>query len=117
MKKEILMVGVLLLISIMIAGCSNELNGNEVSQYDEFANCLTEKGVKIYGTEWCPHCKNQKEMFGNSFQYVDYIDCDKNKDECNEAGIEGYPTWIINGEKYPGERSLNSLSSLTDCPL
>ena len=36
--------------------------GGEVS----LAQCLTEKEVIMYGTEWCSHCKNQKAMFGES---------------------------------------------------
>ena len=82
-------------------------------QYDEFANYLTGQGVKMYGTEWCSHCQNQKKLFGNSFQYIDYIDCDKNKNECSIAGVTGYPTWSINGQNYPGEQSLEKLAQLT----
>ena len=71
----------------------------------------------MYGTDWCPHCKDQKKLFGNSFQYIDYIDCDWNKEDCREAGIKGYPTWIINGEKYAGEQELDRLASLMGCEL
>ncbi len=71
----------------------------------------------MYGTEWCSHCKNQKSMFGDYFQYIDYVDCDKNKDECLTAGIRGYPTWVIAGEQYPGEQSLERLAGLTGCDL
>lgn len=33
-------------------------------KYDDFAKCLSEKGVKFYGAFWCSHCANQKAMFG-----------------------------------------------------
>ncbi len=82
-------------------------------QYDEFAKYLTEQGVKMYGTEWCSHCKNQKKLFGSSFQYIDYIDCDKNRNECTIAGVTGYPTWKINGQDYPGEQSIERLAQLS----
>ncbi len=85
----------------------------EPGQYDEFAQYLTEQGVKMYGTEWCSHCKNQKKLFGNSFQYIDYIDCDRNRKVCTDAGVKGYPAWNINGQNYPGEQSLQRLASLT----
>ncbi len=84
---------------------------------DDFAQCLTEKGATMYGTAWCSHCKNQKELFGNSFKYVDYVDCDYNKQECLDNGVRGYPTWKINGENYPGEQSLYKLASLSGCDL
>ncbi len=32
-----------------------------------FARCLTDRQVKMYGAYWCPHCAEQKEMFGESF--------------------------------------------------
>ncbi|MBR9683089.1 hypothetical protein GOV03_00955 [Candidatus Woesearchaeota archaeon] len=110
----------LLLVSIVLIGCSNDsLLGGDVADTgkDALAKCLTEKGIKMYGTEWCPHCKNQKELFGDSFKQVDYIDCDKRKSECAQAGIKGYPTWIIEGEKYPGVQQLGKLATLSNCRL
>jgi glutaredoxin len=71
----------------------------------------------MYGTEWCSHCKNQKAAFGSSFEYVYYVDCDKDKDECIKAGVKGYPTWQINGENYPGEQSFERLAFLTGCSV
>lgn len=93
-----------------------------VGEYDDFAKCLTESGAKMYGAYWCPHCKSQKEMFGSSFQYINYIECAPGGDDadpmaCQAAGISGYPTWIINGQKYPGSKSLEQLSELSGCQL
>ena len=85
----------------------------EPGQSDELAQYLTQQGVKMYGTEWCSHCKNQKKLFGNSFQYIDYVDCDINRQECLDAGVSGYPTWKINNQNYPGEQSFERLASLT----
>ncbi len=86
-------------------------------ELDSFAQCLTDKGLKMYGTEWCSHCKNQKEFFGDSFKSIDYTDCDINKETCLIEGITGYPTWKINGESYPGEQSLETLAKLAGCEL
>lgn len=33
---------------------------------DTFAQCLKEKDSTFYGAFWCPHCQNQKAMFGKS---------------------------------------------------
>ncbi len=33
-------------------------------KYDKFAQCLATKQAKMYGLYWCPHCIEQKEMFG-----------------------------------------------------
>ncbi len=101
-----------LVLSVVLAGCTSG-----PGEYDSFAKCLTEKGVKMYGTEWCPHCQNQKRLFGSSFDNINYIDCDIRREECVNAGIQGYPTWIIKGQQYPGEKSLEELSDLTGCEL
>ena len=108
LKKRLnyLLFTLFVLTLITITGCSNQGAG----KYDTFAKALTEEGVKMYGTEWCSHCKSQKELFGASFQYIDYVDCDKQTDVCIAAGIRGYPTWEIDGELYPGEQSFEELS-------
>jgi len=85
--------------------------------YDYFARCLSEKGATMYGASWCGHCQNQKKIFGDSFKYVNYVECPENQQLCNEKGIMGYPTWIINGEKYTGEQSIEKLSQLTGCKI
>ena len=114
MNKNIISI-LIITAFLVVVGCSN---GNvDPGELDSFAQCLTEKNVKMFGTEWCSHCKNQKAMFGTSFQYVDYIDCDKNKEVCNAAEITGYPTWEVEGKLYPGEQQLNNLASLSGCEL
>jgi glutaredoxin len=87
------------------------------SKTDSFAKCLTENGLKMYGTEWCGYCKQQKELFGSSFEYIDYTDCDVDSATCSAEGVGGYPTWKINGESYPGVQQLARLAQLTGCEL
>jgi len=98
--------------------------GNEAS--DEFAKCLSDKDVKMYGAYWCPHCVNNKGMFGNGGKIlVDlkiYIECDAGgenpqPDVCSEKGVEGYPTWEINNKLYSGEMSLDKIAELSGCSL
>lgn len=98
-------------------------NNNETGPYDDFTKCLTEKGVKMYGAYWCPHCLNQKNMFGSGWKYVDYVECSlPNKagqtEICNKAGIKGYPTWeFANKERIEGEVSFEYLSEKSGCEL
>jgi len=92
------------------------------SQYDNFAKCLTQNGATLYGAYWCPHCVNQKNLFGSSLKYINYVECDSQGENakpelCKQNNIAGYPTWIINGTHYEGEQSLQQLSSLIGCPL
>ncbi len=110
MKKVI----ILLIVLVLLTACSRTPTSNTVKE-QSLAQCLTEKGATMYGTEWCGYCKRQKELFGDDFKDINYIDCDKNSQECNMMGIDGYPTWIINNEKYPGLQSFEKLASLTGC--
>lgn len=96
---------------------------SQINSYDEFAQCLTQKGVKMYGAYWCPHCNNQKEMFGSSWQYIDYVKCALRNSRgqtpsCREAGIRAYPTWVFpDGRKIEGELSFKELSEYSGCQL
>jgi len=125
MKKIYLIL--ILTMTVMLAGCATIANtgirGNEEAgsepayKYDDFAQCLTSKGIKMYGTEWCGYCKMQKGYFNESFQHVDYVNCEEDNEACQEAGIQGYPTWIINGELSPGAKPLDKLAELSGCEL
>ena len=86
--------------------------------YDEFAQCLAEKKLTMYGADWCSHCQNEKKAFGSSFKYVPYIECTQQTKLCLDKGIEGYPTWIdATGQKYTGEQGLLNLSKISSCSL
>ena len=84
-------------------------------QYDTLAKCISEKGMVMYGTNWCPHCQRQKELFGNSFKYVNFVDCDVGT-TCDDVGVQSYPTWAKDGTLFePGIKSLAELATLTGC--
>ena len=90
---------------------------------DTFAQCLTAKQAKMYGLSWCPHCAEQKEMFGSSFQYISYVECGTkgSHDEeasCVQEGIKHFPTWqFASGWRQEGTLSLQLLSEKTECSL
>ncbi len=83
----------------------------------EFAQCLTEKGAVMYGTDWCKFCKKQKAMFGENFKYINYVNCDEQRDVCIENDVKGYPTWHINGEVLVGVQKLDKLAYYSGCEL
>lgn len=94
----------------------------KVENLDGFAQCLTEKGAKFYGSKNCGWCEKQKELFGESLQYVNYIECidpetDQWSELCRGAGVDAVPTWEIGGEMNPGFKTLEQLSELIGCPL
>jgi hypothetical protein len=91
-------------------------------QLETLAKCLKEKGAKFYGASWCGWCKKQKEIFGQAAQYLPYIECVDEKtqqmtSQCQEANIQGFPTWEFFGEKISGFKTPKELSQLANCPL
>jgi len=94
-------------------------------RYDEFARCLSQRGVKMYGAYWCPHCTEQKELFDAAFKYAPYVECgvqgntSQMQQVCSDAGIKHFPTWQFPpvGERVEGIESLDDLSFRTGCPL
>ncbi|MBS3121346.1 hypothetical protein J4434_00495 [Candidatus Woesearchaeota archaeon] len=111
---------IFLVFSLFITACSNNNSSpykDEPWKYDTFAKCLTEKGAVMYGTEWCKYCKAQKELFGNSFRFINYVDCEKQASKCIQDGIKGYPTWIIDGKIYSGKQEFFDLTFVTGCKL
>lgn len=93
------------------------------STLDGFAQCLKAKGAKMYGAWWCPHCADQKEMFGYAFQYVNYIECSPpnqrtENDTCKQAGVKNFPTWqFADGSRTEGAQPLAWLGQKTGCHL
>src|SRR5690606_21458805 len=85
------------------------------------AQCIAASGAKFYGAYWCPHCADQKEMFGDAIQYIDYIECDARgenarADVCLANNIQSYPTWIFSdGEWLVGSRSVEELAERAGC--
>lgn len=85
---------------------------------DAFAACLAEKKITMYGADWCPHCQNEKNAFGASFRLVPYVECPQEPQQCLDAGISGYPTWVLpDGTKLVGEQGLKKLSEESGCSL
>lgn len=82
-----------------------------------FAKCITSKGAAFYGADWCPHCQEQKKLFAQAVQYVNYTNCEANQQKCKDAGIEYYPTWVYNGQKTVGVQSFEKLAQMTGCSL
>ena len=69
-------------------------------KYDSFATCLKDKGAVFYGAFWCPHCNNEKALFGSSKDLVPYVECStpdgKGQTQiCADEKVESYPTWMF----------------------
>ena len=89
----------------------------EEEKLNDFAKCLSEKGVVLYVRNGCPHCKAQEEDFRSGLQYLTITECSQNVEKCSE--LIGVPAWEIPGKEdfIYGRQSLEELSELTGCEL
>ena len=84
------------------------------------ANRLEALDAKLYGAYWCRYTFAQKERLGReAFSKIQYIECSKDGknsalETCRKNRVQGYPTWEIYGEMYPGEQELNELEAILD---
>lgn len=98
-------------------------NNANTSALVGFAQCLKEKGATFYGAFWCPHCQNQKKLFGNAVSALPYVECSTPDAQgqlqvCIDKKIQNYPTWeFADGTRKTGEVPLSELAEKTGCTL
>jgi hypothetical protein len=86
----------------------------------QLAKHLKKIGAKIYIAWWCPHCHEQKQVFGKqAFSIIPAVECaeggkNAHPELCKVAKITGFPTWIIKGKQYPGTTSLQKLAEISN---
>lgn len=115
--------GAIALSIMLLAGCASQgpsgsAADGAIAYETQLAQHLAANGGVMYGAHWCPHCADQKAMFSGSADAVPYVECAADGENaqpelCQQRGIEGYPTWEIGGQLYPGVRSLDELASLS----
>lgn len=125
-KKGPSWVWVLMVIGVLLAAWAayDYLAFRKAHAFDEFAKCVSSKGARMYGAWWCPHCAEQKELFGLAFQYVNYTECGIEgqttgmNEQCTNAGIKHFPTWQFpDGHREEGVMPLEDLAAKTGCKL
>ena len=83
------------------------------------ARHLTKIGAKEYIAWWCPHCHDQKQLFGKkAYSEINHIECapdgqNPRPELCKAAKIESFPSWEINGKLHAGLQSLDELAQLS----
>ncbi len=112
-KKRHVFVIILILV---ITGCSSKIDGSEFSAQENLAKCLKEKGVVFYGSDRCENCQRQKSLFGEAFAIIDYKNCDFSASECDKKGIKVYPVWSLENRVVLGTQSLKQLAEFANCP-
>jgi uncharacterized membrane protein len=112
----------LLVVGIMhrqFGGFENAMNGPVDPHLRALAEHLANHGAKFFGAEWCPHCREQKVMFGGAAKWLPYVECSPNGPQAPQAttclahNITRYPTWIIDGHTYEKLLSAQQLAALS----
>lgn len=123
MAKKVLVIWITVVSVVIIGGFLIIRYQLGPGALDSFAKCLENSGASFYGAFWCPHCQNQKKLFGKSAKFLPYIECSTQDSRgqlkvCKDKNIEGYPTWeFSDGSKESGELSLTRLADKTGCQL
>lgn len=98
----------LVIAVILVSGCATQ----EIDK--DTAECIASKST-LYIRAGCPYCDEQKEIFGESVEYLNIIDCMEEPAACTTEAIAVVPTWVIDGEKIVGVQSIAKLKELTGC--
>lgn len=107
-------------LHLHFAGYLGSAPGPEDPWIRNLAEHLSKSDVKFYGASWCPHCTEQKHLFGSSEKRIPYVECSPGGPKgpqaqaCKDKNIQSYPTWIINGQRYTGVQPLDTLAQLSN---
>ena len=124
--KAIIYIIALILLITGVVGTLWHLNAKDAPRraaYAELAECLKEKGAEFYGAYWCPHCAQQKSLFGSAQKKLPYIECadrdtQEKTEECKEKKIATYPTWHFkDSTRCTGLVSVEVLAHQSGCAL
>lgn len=116
-----LVVAIVVLL-VLVRGNGGTNREERVTRFDNFAQCLSDAGAIFYGAFWCPHCKDQKEMFENSSK-LPYVECSTPDAQgqlkrCIDEGVDGYPYWKFpDGTVIEGVASFEQLGEKTGCEV
>jgi glutaredoxin len=117
MKKNTLATVIVILIvaTVSFFVIKGNMGGSAIEPTSaEVAEYIGQHSV-LYVQTGCVHCIEQEALFGSNVKYLNIVDCvtETGMQQCSIAGIEGTPTWVINGQKYEGVQTIEKLKELT----
>jgi hypothetical protein len=118
----VFIVGVFAVSRITKSGSETAVGAEASDKVVKLADCLTEKGARMFGSYWCSHCQQQKKDFGTAFSNINYVECSTPDNPraqakaCEDAGVQSYPTWMFaDGSMATGEQSFADLAERSGC--
>jgi hypothetical protein len=100
------------ILSMKMIFVNNSSGPSEIA----LAKHLKQSGAKLYGLYTCVHCYDQLYLFGKeAVRELDRTECEPsannyNSELCQDLKTKGYPTWIIDNQRYTGMQSLEFLA-------
>jgi arsenate reductase-like glutaredoxin family protein len=79
----------------------------------KLAFCLNKNEAEFYGSTFCADCEKTKELFGQSFKLIHYVDCGKELENC--PNIQNVPAWFIEKEIHYGLKNITGLKKMSGC--
>lgn len=113
---------IVLALFLHYSGVFSKSAGPEDPYLKGLAEHLKSSGVVFYGASWCPHCQEQKEMFGASVDRLPYVECSPNGQGqpaagvCVAQGIQSFPTWIFRNDRHTGTLPIAELAQRSGYP-
>jgi uncharacterized membrane protein len=111
-------VALVVIAAIHAQASSRTARGPEDPYLRGLAEQLEESGAIFYGASWCPHCQQQKALFGASVDRLPYVECSPggpnapSAPACTSAGVQTYPTWVFpNGDRITSVMTIPELAA------
>jgi len=105
--------------SISSLGLAPPIESISSSSSIQLAKHLTASNIVLYNAYWCPHCHDQKELFGKEASAnLLLVECapdgeNSKADLCKTKEITGFPSWEIKGTIQSGVKSLEELAEIS----
>ncbi len=74
---------------------------------------LNSKGIILWGGDNEKFTIQQKAQFGRHVHKLKYVNCEQNRAVCEKAGVQGLPSWQVNGRMIIGFRQLDDLKAMS----
>lgn len=110
---------VIVMMHLHYSGVFDPMAGPEDPYLRDLAVHLAEDDAVFYGAYWCPHCQQQKLLFGAAAKHLPYVECTPHgrraprATACEAQKINNYPTWVIAGRRIERVLSAGELARMT----
>ncbi|MBA2115048.1 hypothetical protein HOV93_22200 [Planctomycetes bacterium FF15] len=86
--------------------------------FKALAKAIADSGAIFFGADWCPHCTQQKALFGEGYLNLPFVEVTNPNHTLNQVGVDNnisqLPTWVFgDGTRVVGVLEIEELLSYT----